>query len=295
MNILLVGHEGYVGAGLVRFLRERHTVVGWGRRADICALDAAALDRHGIEAVVNCAAAMDRVGTAYTPGSESERVNVLGTRQLVAALRGRQIPLVHISTKDVFGDVFGVAQVEEEPERYVPLFRVDDEQPFAPQTVYAKTKLMSEFISEGHARPVVIRLSTCYTDFDHRRGNWLVNMIKSAQAGRPIRVTHNGKQFRDMLHVEDLGRLIEKVCALGRFGLKVNAGGGERNTYSLLQVIRLIDPQARIEFIPGGDYGFAFNNRRAQEAFGWQPEVLFEERIARIKDNIAHGRTADAP
>lgn len=286
MNILLIGHEGYLGSGLFQYFVARHRVIGWGRKQDICNLGPAVLSHYQIDVVVNCGAVMDRTGTVYAAGSESERVNVLGLRQLVSALTGRDIPLIHISTKDVFGNVYGPQDVEERADCYLPKFLVDENRSFAPATVYAKTKLMGEFIAEGHARSAVIRLSTCYSDFDHPRGNWLVKMIKADLAGSPIVVTNTGKQFRDMLHVVDLGRLIEQIVAKNIYGIKINAGGGMPNTLSLLQVIQLINPMAKIKFSGKGDYGFAFDNRRAFELAGWQPQILFQDRVERIKKNI---------
>lgn len=292
MRILLIGHEGYVGAGLFRYLSTHHQVIGWGRERDICTLNESIIKDLKITAVVNCAAIVDRVSTDFAIDSESDRVNVSGMRTLVSALKGQDIKLIQISTKDVFGKVYSRSDVEEEQYSYKPKFLVDDSQPFAPETIYGKTKLMSEFIVESHPRAVVIRLSSCYTDFDHHRGNWVVNIMKALLQGKPVTVTHNGKQFRDLLNADDLGRLIERVLESENYGVKINAGGGLDNIFSVLQVIRMIEPNAEILETAGGDYGFAFNNRLAGELFDWRPQISFASRLPVIRENIIAQRYA---
>ena len=290
MRILLIGHEGYVGAGLFRYLSTHHQVIGWGRERDICTLNESIIKDLKITAVVNCAAIVDRVSNEFTIDSESDRVNVGGMRTLVSSLKGQDIKLVQISTKDVFGKVYSRTDVEEEQYCYKPKFLVDDSQPFAPETIYAKTKLMSEFIVESHPQTVVIRLSSCYTDFDHHRGNWVVSIMKTLLQEKPVTVTKTGKQFRDLLNADDLGRLIDHVLESEHYGVKINAGGGSDNIFSILQVIRMIAPDAKIIETDGGDYGFAFNNRLAAELFDWKPQISFASRLPVIRENIIAGR-----
>ena len=292
MNILLLGHEGYVGAGLFRYLSKYHQVIGWGRERDICSLNASIIADLKVTAVVNCAAIMDRRTSDFVIDSESDRVNVGGARALVSALEDRDIKLIQISTKDVFGSVYSRNDVEEEQYCYKPKFLVDDSQPFAPETIYAKTKLMSEFIVESHPQTVVIRLSSCYTDFDHHRGSWVVNIMKALLQRKPVTVTNTGKQFRAPLNADDLGRLIDCVLESEHWGVKINVGGGSDNIVSILQYIRMISPEAEMIETAGGDYGFAFNNRLAGELFGWKPQIPFASRVPIIRKNIIAGRFA---
>ena len=287
MRILITGHEGCLGSGIKAFLEVAgHEVLGWGRRDDLLALTAVALQDRRVEVVVHCAVAMDRVATRYAIGGSDERVNVFGTRRLVEALRGTGIALVHISTKDVYGDIYGPADVVEEPTRYRLRFEVDDAQPFRPATVYAQTKLMSEFIAGGHPRTNVVRLSSCYTSEPHRNGNWVQRFCRSARLGQPVRLAGNGKQLRDLLHVDDLGRLVLRMAETDRWGHALNAGGGPENWHSIVEVLDLIDSTLPREFVSGGDYGFVANNRTAREVFGWTPTILFRDQLPLLQDRM---------
>ncbi|MBI4424304.1 MAG: sugar nucleotide-binding protein [Elusimicrobia bacterium] len=289
MRLLLAGHRGYVGSGLFSYLSSRHQVTGWSRREDLLALTPKALARRRVDAVINCAVETDRESPGFAVDSPSDRVNVEGARHLARVLKGSRVAWLQISTKDVFGPVFGPADVVTRAGGYRPKRLVDDEQPFAPATLYGKSKLIAEFFSESHPRSAVIRLSTCYTDFDHPRGNWMVRMLRAACAGRPVPVTRDGLQFRDPLHADDLGRLIERVLARRFFGEKVNAGGGPENVISLLEFVRLAAPGAKLRRLPGGDWGFAFSNRKLRSRLGFTPRVSLRERIPALAANVARG------
>ena len=286
MNFLIVGHEGYLGSGLYTYLEKKHKIYGWGREKDILKLNLSDLTSLGIDVIVNCAVICDRVSTIYKVDSLSHRVNVDGVRNILGQIQGSKIKFIQISTKDVFGSVYTKTDVEEETTRYNPHFSVDDEFPYRPETIYAKSKMISEFLSESHSNSIVIRLSSCYTDSYHPRGNWVVRMIKSILQGDPVLVTNGGKQVRDLLHVDDLGRLIEILVAGTHWGLKVNAGGGSENCFSLLEFINMVCPQAQIRYKDGGDYGFVFNNRLVNDVIGWRPEILFKDRLPRIIDSV---------
>ncbi|MFH1358678.1 MAG: NAD-dependent epimerase/dehydratase family protein [archaeon] len=286
MNILLIGHEGYLGRGLYSFLSKKNNVIGWGRKQDILSLNQEVIIKNKIDAVVNCATIADKANKTFKINDQSYKVNVAGMHNLVNALQDLDVKLVYISTKDVFGNCVKESDVVEKKDYYFLKRFIDDSQPFAPETAYSKTKLIGELISECVPKSIVIRLSTCYTDFDSSKGNWITSIIKNYLKGEKIRVNNKGKQVRDVLHVDDLGRLIQLFLDSNHYGKKINAGGGNSNLISILQFIRMLDPNIEIENMEGGDYGFAFNNHQAKELFGWSPQEVFKEKLPKIIENI---------
>jgi len=287
VNLLLTGHEGYVGSRLKTYFESRgHRVVGWGRKEDLMTLDAGVLRGNAIDLVVHNAAAMERTKTGYALGGADERVNVLGTRQLLLALAEVPLPLVHISTKDVYGEVYGPDDIVEEPTRLMPRFPLGDDLPFNPSTVYAQTKLMGEFIAMANPRTNVVRLTTCYTGDVHPRGHWILHFARSSLRGQGVRLTGTGRQIRDPLHADDLGALVLAMAEKNVWGFKMNAGGGLRNAHSIVEILDLIDPKLPREFVPGGDRGFIADNRRARELFGWEPSILVTEEIPRLLERL---------
>jgi nucleoside-diphosphate-sugar epimerase len=291
MNILLIGHRGYLGTGLHAYFRPRHRVVGWDVQEDLFQLSSRILAEKNIELVVNLAVAADRKSPHFREGELTERINVGGARHLAAILKGTQIPWIQMSTREVLGPIYREIDVTRDAAGYHPKFLVAEDAPYAPANFYGKSKIVAEFISESHPFSNVIRLTTCYTDFDHPAGNWVVSLAKSAVQKRPVTLTQGGWQFRDPLHVDDLGRLMEKLVETKVCLEKIHAGGGEANLISLREFVQRVDPQVTIQEAPGGDFGFAFANAKATRLTGWVPEVSVRDRIPVLADNIRRGVT----
>lgn len=289
MKILLIGHEGYLGKGLFSFLRRRHSVIGWDKKEDLFKLDAAFLAREGIEALINLSVVADRKSKNFQADAPTDHVNVVGARHLAKILKGSEIAWFQMSTREVLGPVYGAKDIVETKAGFRPKFLVSEECPYSPWNFYGKSKLMAEFISESHPNSNVIRLTTCYTDYDHPAGNWVVSLIRAAVQGKPVSLTQGGLQFRDPLHIDDLGRLMELLCEKKIYGHKIHAGGGNQNMISLLEFVRIANPQTKIEKAPGGDYGFAFDISKAFQLTTWVPQILIRDKIPAIAENIRQG------
>ncbi|MBM4409517.1 MAG: NAD(P)-dependent oxidoreductase [Chloroflexi bacterium] len=295
MNILLIGHRGYLGRGLYTYLSRKHRVIGWDQQEDVFSLDAAVLAKHDIELVINLSLAADRASANLAIDSPSDLVNVGGARHLAKVLKGSEITWVQMSTREVLSaNVYGVDDLIETPTGYRPKFLVGEDQLYAPRNSYGKSKLISELISESHPRSVVVRLTTGYTDFDRPgEGSWMMHLIRTVLQKKPVTLTRGGLQFRDPLHMDDLGRLLELLHEKQVFHEKIHAGGGEPNLISLLEFVRMVDPSVTVDTAPGGDYGYAFDNAKAERLTGWRPEVLVRERLPVLIDNVKHQRVQE--
>lgn len=291
MNILLVGHEGYLGRGLHSFLSRGHRVIGWDKKEDLFTLDAAVLSREKVELLINLSVMADRRSAAFVVGEPTDEINVAGARHIAKILKGSGISWIQMSTREVLGPVYGPKDVNRTENGYRPKFLLGEGQPYAPTNCYGKSKIIAEFIAESHPQSAVIRLTTCYTDYGHEAGNWVVQLINAAVAGKPVTLTQGGQQFRDPLHIDDLGRLMMLIHERRAFGEKFHAGGGRKNLISLREFVRIADPKIKIERAPGGDYGVAFDNRKALKMTGWEPRILIRKRIPVIAENIRRGVT----
>lgn len=290
MNILLIGHRGYLGRGLHAYFCGGHRVVGWDVQEDLFRLTPELLAREKIELVVNLSVAADRQSQNFLVDAPTDVVNVGGARHLAKILKGTEIAWIQMSTREVLGPIYREEDVVKSPEGYQPRFLVNEQAGYAPQNFYGKSKVVAEFVSESHPFSNVIRLTTCYTDFDHPAGNWVVSLVKAAVQGRPVSLTQGGRQFRDPLHVNDLGALMEKLVEKKVFLQKFHAGGGTKNLITLHEFVRLADPNVAIKEVGGGDFGFAFDNHKAANLAGWEPRILVRERIPILRENIRAGR-----
>lgn len=293
MNILLIGHEGYLGRGLHGYLRERHNVVGWDRKEDLFNLTRRVLRSKKIDLLINLSVMADRGSPKFHAGTPTDEVNVQGVRFLAELLHHTDIGWIQMSTREVLGPVYTKTDVTTTAAGLRPLRLVGETQPFAPVNFYGKSKIMAEFLSESHPNSAVIRLTTCYTDYDHPAGNWVVGLVRNAVQRKPLTLTNGGRQFRDPLHVDDLGSMMEAIAEKQAWGEVFHAGGGRKNLISLREFVAIAEPTAKVTSARGGDLGFAFDIKKARKALGWKPTVLVRDRIPVIAENIR--RAVDRP
>ena len=176
MPILVTGAHGQLGGELCRQLGD--DAVG----LDIDGLDLtdgpavlAAMRRLRPTAVINCAA-YTQVDRAETEPGRCRAVNATAVEHLARACGELDCPLVQISTDYVFGGEAG--------ERG---YREDD--PPAPQGVYAKTKVEGELAAARHAKHLIVRTCGLYArPSDERAGNFVKTMLRLGASGKPLRV-----------------------------------------------------------------------------------------------------------
>ncbi|WP_026370935.1 dTDP-4-dehydrorhamnose reductase [Kallotenue papyrolyticum] len=103
MRILITGASGQVGTALTHALQPRHVILRGDRaRLDITQPEATTTIIHQQpELVIHCAAWTDVDGCARDP-DRALLVNALGTRHVALACQALDIPLVYISTNEVF-------------------------------------------------------------------------------------------------------------------------------------------------------------------------------------------------
>src|SRR5436190_4684671 len=128
-NILLIGHRGYLGAGLNDYLKQNNKVVGWDKEEDLFKLDAETLAREQIDAVVNLSVMADRKSAAFLIDVPTDRVNVEGARHLARILKGTSIGWIQMSTREVFGTIYRAQDVRKTKGGYRPRFLVDETTP----------------------------------------------------------------------------------------------------------------------------------------------------------------------
>jgi len=143
-------------------------------------------------------------------------------------------------------------------------------------------------------RSVVFRQSCIYgpRQFGIEDQGWLAWMTIAAVTGRRITIYGDGKQVRDVLHVDDLldayDAAIEKIdVAKGRV---YNMGGGARNVLAvwsefgpLLEKLlgRKIEV-ARAGWRPGDQRVFYADFGKARKELGWEPKIGLEQGIERL-------------
>ncbi len=246
-----------------------------------------------IDAVIHCAGQVGIASSLADPLTDLD-VNVRGTLALLEALKGRgdRPAFVFFSSNKVYGDAVNrfAADDERGPRRRLlpPWERGITEQfPAADDglTPYGASKRAAElYVLDGARREgfraYVLRASCIYGP--GQRGaedqGWVSHVVKRRRAGETLRVFGDGRQTRDLLHVDDLADLLAVLVTGTTPGGIYNAGGGPQTARSLLEIVRhpaLKDcPEPKLEFLPERLFDqrcYVTDTEKLRAATGWSP------------------------
>ncbi len=152
-------------------------------------------------------------------------------------------------------------------------------------------------------RSVVFRQSCIYgpRQFGVEDQGSLAWMMIAAVTGRQITVYGDGKQVRDVLHVNDLlnayDLAVEKIDEVK--GQVYNVGGGTRNVMAIWAEFgpileKLLGREievARDDWRPGDQRVFYADFRKAKRELGWEPKIDLEEGIELLFDWINENKS----
>jgi len=274
--------------------------------------DAALLTASAAEAdVIVHLAAQVAVTTSVTEPRPDFEINALGTFNTVEAARlSRRSPVViYASTNKVYGEMEEVKVVERTTRwEYESLPQgCDETQPLDFHSPYGCSKGAGDQYVRDYARiyglrSVVFRQSCIYgpRQFGVEDQGWVAWMTIAAVTGKPITIYGDGKQIRDVLHVEDL--LDAYDAAIARIetvkGQVYNVGGGPENTMSiwtefgpkLKKLLCKPIPVGRGDWRPGDQKVFVADIRKAERELGWKPKIGVEEGMKKLFEWVKENR-----
>jgi CDP-paratose 2-epimerase len=245
------------------------------------------------------------VTSSVTHPRDDFEANALGTFNALEAARlsSRDPIFIYSSTNKVYGGMEDVEIVEEATRwRYKSLVRgVPETQPLDFHSPYGNSKGSGDQYTRDYARiyglrSVVFRQSCIYgpRQFGVEDQGWLAWMAIAAVTGRPITIYGDGKQVRDVLHVDDLldayDAAIEKIDRAG--GEIYNMGGGPQNVLAVWaefgpMLERLLGQKIEVTYAgwrPGDQRVFYADTGKAQRELGWEPQIDLEQGIEMLVD-----------
>lgn len=208
-KILIMGAEGTLGRALQRTIgASRHTPIA-SSEVDICdaeeVMELVASARPHL--LVNCAA-FTRVDECVTRYELAHRVNGIGPMILANACLAAGIPMVHLSTNEVFEGT-----LVDGYEEWMPL---------NPVNPYGMSKAAGEFnVRATLARHYIIRTAWLY---GAGGSNFVHAILKRAGTGQPLRVVTD--EIGNPTYVEDLAQAILNLIETGQFGTYHLVNGG---------------------------------------------------------------------
>jgi CDP-paratose 2-epimerase len=328
MRILLTGGAGFIGCNLAEAcIRAGHQVtlfdnlsrrgsqanLDWLRasfgdgfrfiQGDIRDYPAILAAAGGQEAIYHLAA-QTAVTTSVTDPRPDFEINALGTFNVLEAARnaGHDPVFIYASTNKVYGGMEDAPATELATRCVLEAYPdgVSEERPLDFHSPYGCSKGAADQYVRDYSRiyglrSVVFRQSCIYgqRQMGVEDQGWVAWFVIAAVNGKPITIYGNGKQVRDLLHVDDLVRAFQ--TATERIdvtkGQVYNLGGGPANTLSIWAEFgpllaeltgREVVPAAWSDWRPGDQPVFVADVSKARREFGWTPQVSVRDGIARL-------------
>lgn len=224
------------------------------------------------------------------------KTNVLGTLNLLDAAKASWqegasyrdgVKFLQVSTDEVYGSLG-------------PTGYFTEETPVSPRSPYAASKASADLFVKAYADTYdlptnITRCSNNYGPFQFPE-KLIPLIIHNACNQKTLPIYGDGLQVRDWLYVEDHCRAIDLVLQGGTPGEVYNIGGHNewQNIEIVKEIIRLVAEKVdadvnenlirHVQDRKGHDRRYAIDPTKIQRDLGWQPQVMFEQGIARTVD-----------
>jgi dTDP-glucose 4,6-dehydratase len=305
MKVLVTGGAGFIGSNFVRHVHrerpdwqivvydlltyagDRRNVEGLERvtliQADIC--DELALNDavETCDAVVHFAAESHNDNSLHAPWP-FVHTNLIGTYQVLEAVRRNEKRLHHISTDEVYGDL-----ELDDPGRFTP------QTPYNPSSPYSSTKAGSDLLVRAWVRSFGVRatISNCsnnYGPYQHVE-KFIPRQITEILDGRRPKLYGTGENVRDWIHTEDHSSGVLAILERGALGETYLIGAdGERSNRDVVELILELmgHPRGDYEHVndrPGHDLRYAIDSSKLRAELDWRPR--YEDFAAGLATTIA--------
>jgi len=309
LRIAVLGGAGFIGSNFVRYLMNSHEDVHVlvydkltyaGRlenlrgllenpklrfvKGDIC--DEELLERvlreFQPDTTVNFAAET-HVDRSINNPAPFLQTNVFGVFTILEVSRRLDIGrLVHMSTDEVYGDLYGVEG------------EADETWPLNPSSPYSASKAAGDLLIKSYGRTyglkyILVRPSNNYGPYQHPE-KLIPRTIIRLLHGKPATIYGDGSQVRDWLYVGDAARALYTILTKGGNYEIYNVCTGEFTTVRevVAKVVELMnrDPDRDIIYVrarPGEDRRYAMSCSKIME-LGWRPLVKLGEGLAKTID-----------
>lgn len=305
MKAFVTGAGGFIGSHLVeQLLQSGYRVkafvhyrgngdVGWlaslqdsdeleivfGDVADAFAVRNAVADCD----VVFHLAALIGIPYSYVAPESYIRTNVLGTLNMLEAVRENQLTLIHTSTSEVYGSA------------QAPF--INESHPVVGQSPYSASKISADHLVESYVRSFAIeaRIVRPFNTYGPRQSARAVipqiirQALSARRTGMPISLG-SLTPTRDLTFVDDTVRgflhaaqscawpLESLVCNLGT-GYSLSIGDLAKKILSIMDLrdIEIVEKNERVRPSQSEVRDLRSDNSRAQKVMDWRPEFHGEE------------------
>jgi dTDP-glucose 4,6-dehydratase len=225
--------------------------------------------------------------------------NVIGTWNVLEAIRRHGARLHHVSTDEVFGDL-----AADDPARFT------EETRYRPSSPYSATKASADHLVRAWVRSFGIRatISNCSNNYGPRQHveKFIPRQITNILDGEKPKLYGAGRNVRDWIHVEDHNSAVQTIIERGTIGETYLIGAEcEVDNLTIVRTLLRImgKPEDWFDFVsdrPGHDVRYAIDPTKLTEELNWGPryqdlQTGLEATVAWYSDNREWWETAKRP
>ena len=211
------------------------------------------------------------------------QTNIVGTYELLQAVRRYEKRYHHISTDEVYGDL-----ELDDPERFT------ENTPYNPSSPYSSTKAGSDLLVRAWVRSFGVQatLSNCSNNYGPRQHveKFIPRQITNVIDGIRPKLYGTGENVRDWIHVDDHNAAVLRILEAGRIGETYLIGAdGEKNNLEVIELILTLmgQPSNAYDHVndrPGHDMRYAIDSTKLRTELGWAPR--FSDFESGLSDTI---------
>ena len=234
-NIIVTGHDGFLGSHLVPELQKKFNVIGVSKtgysqkitqlKKDICKISYLDFPEK-INYIIHLAAITDPIYCQKNP-KECFNVNVNGTQNILELARRKDSKIIFFSTSHVYGIPKKLPVKEGDPKH--------------PNSIYTDSKLDAEIICESYSRTYgldvsIARLFSVYGP--NSSSHLVVNSIINQLLKNKVIQLGNVNSRRDFIYVTDVIQAIKIILKTIHGFNDYNVGTGK--SYSILEICEIL-------------------------------------------------------
>jgi dTDP-glucose 4,6-dehydratase len=197
--------------------------------------------------------------------------NIIGTFNILEAVRKHGKRLHHVSTDEVYGDL-----ELDDPNKF------NENTPYNPSSPYSASKAGSDHLVRSWVRSfkITATISNCsnnYGPYQHVE-KFIPRQITEIIEGRQPKLYGTGENVRDWIHTEDHSSAILTIIEKGQSGETYLIGAnGEKDNKTVIELILQLmgkDPKGyeHVNDRPGHDMRYAIDSTKLQTQLGWKPD-----------------------
>lgn len=326
MKILITGGLGFIGVNTSKFFstdNEVHIIDNMSRKGTIdnysLISDIENIHHHIIDirnffdlenvfkkikpdVIIHLAGQVAVTFSVLNPREDFE-INCLGTFNILECIRlyAPNSILLFSSTNKVYGDYHSELSETEFRYNYLNQIGVNEEVSLDFHSPYGCSKGAADQYVRDYSRiynikSVVLRQSCIYgqNQFGIEDQGWVAWFTIASNFNKKFFIYGNGKQVRDILHIDDLTKLYSliieniEVCK----GEIFNVGGGPENTLSLLELVTMLKTDnSNYEFKdwrPGDQKIYISDISKLNDILKWNPKINVKDGLKQLNEWVVN-------